>query len=277
VVFVISEQWQAASIAPLPRYRPLLVATQKSQSLAWTEELVLRWRLERPALLLLAIATAVALFAGLANLTQMTLPKVMDRMPMVLELIELEEPKSDASAGSAAAPAKSVAQANIPPSPNETSTPTPIAPPEWRVSRIARIGPVRLGENSSNGSLGIGSGGSASGAGGGAMGVYDPYAGAAPRWRPSAETRADGLDERQLQAAITQVKQRYPNAQGMVDLQLRLSPGGMVMDVSFLSPITPVMASAVRTALMGKPLGANIANQISVMTSEPVVRLAFSG
>jgi hypothetical protein len=196
----------------------------------------------------------VTVLGALAGITRVSMPQIVDRFPLVLQLVEPLRTTAEASAGAAAARNMYAAQAPVPPSPIESSTPTAVSPPEWRVSRVPRLGPARPGVSAGNGVSETGSGGSTAGIGSGGVGAYDPYAGAAPRWRPSTNVRADGIDERQLQAAIAEVKRRYPGARGTVDMRVRLSPGGMVLEVEFVSAITPTLASAMRRALVGKPI-----------------------
>lgn len=254
MAFAPVEHWQSGTPPPLAVYRPLVLSYSPPLWLGNIQQQSARWRLERPLGLMLASTVAVSVLAALAGITQVELPQMVDRYPLVLQLIAPEQTTELASAGAAAVPAVEVAQAPVPPSPIETSTPTPVSPPEWRVSRVPRLGPARPGAVPSNGGNGSGVGGSTSGVGSGGVGAYDPYAGAAPRWRPSASIRPDGIDEAQLQAAIAEVKRRYPNARGTVDMRVRLSPSGMVLDVEFVSAITPLLATAVRRALVGKAI-----------------------
>lgn len=254
MAFAQVEHWQSGTPPPLAVYRPLVLSYSAPPWLSKMQHQSARWPLERPLGLVLASTVAVSVLAALAGITQVALPQTVDRYPMVLQLIAPEQTPAVASAGAAAAPSVQVAQAPIPPSPIETSTPTPVSPPEWRVTRVPRLGPARPGAVGSNGVSGSGVGGNTSGVGSGGVGAYDPYAGAAPRWRPSASMRPDGIDERQLQAAIAEVKRRYPNARGTVDMRVRLSPGGMVLEVEFVTTITPSLALAIRTAFVGIPL-----------------------
>ncbi|NJS14091.1 MAG: hypothetical protein HC788_05090 [Sphingopyxis sp.] len=260
--FAPIEQWQSGMPPPLAVYRPLVLSYSPPLWLSNIQQQSARWRLERPLGLVLASTVAMSVLGTLAGITQVALPQMVDRYPLVLQLIVPEQSTALASAGAAAGAAVEMAQSPVPPSPIETSTPTPISPPEWRVSRVPRLGPARPGPIATNGVSGVGVGGRTSGVGGGGLGAYDPYAGAAPRWRPSASIRPDGIDEVQLQAAIAEVKRRYPNARGTVDLRVRLSPGGMVLDVEFVSAITPALAAALRRALVGKPIALKSGDEI---------------
>ncbi len=254
MAFAPIEHWQSGSPPPLAVYRPLVLGFAAPAWLMKAQEQSARWRLERPVGLVLASAVAISVLAALAGITQVALPEIGDRYPLVLQLIAPQQTTALASAGAASSPSQEVAQAPVSPSPIETSTSTPVSPPEWRVARVPRLGPTRSGAVASNGVGGRDVGGNTSGVGSGGVGAYDPYAGAAPRWRPPASIRADGIDEGQLQMAIAEVKKRYPNARGTVDLRVRLSPGGMVLEVEFVSAITPALAAAMRTALVGKAI-----------------------
>ena len=271
MAFAPVEQWHGSAPPPLAVYRPLVLSFSAPPWLSKMQQQSARWRPERPLSLALAWTVAVSVLAALAGITQVTLPQMVDRFPLVLQLIEPAQVTSLSSAGAAAPPSVEVAQAPVPPSPIESSTPTPLSPPEWRVSRVPRLGTARSGAIGGNGVSGAGISDSTSGVGGGGLGAYDPYAGAAPRWRPSATVRADGIDERQLQAAIAEVKRRYPNARGMVDLRVRLSPGGMVLDVDFVSAITPPLATALRSSLIGKRIAHVEGDLIGGMTSEKLL------
>lgn len=270
MAFVAVEQWHSGTPPPLPLYRPLLMGFSAPPWFSHVEELAARWRLERPLGLVLASMVAVSVLGALAGITRVSVPQMLDRLPLVLQLIEPVRATAEASAGGAAVPNMKVAQAPVPPSPIETSTPTPVSPPEWRVSRVPRLGPTRPGVSASNGVGGTGSGGSTTGIGSGGTGAYDPYAGAAPRWRPSTTIRADGIDEAQLQAAIAEVKRRYPGARGTVDLKLRLSAGGMVLDLDTIGGTNPAILAALRAVFVGKrlavansdPIGGNGTTQI---------------
>lgn len=270
MAFAQVEHWHSGTPPPLAVYRPLVLSFAAPAWLMKVQQRSARWRLERPFGLVLASTVAVSVLAVLAGITQVALPQMADRYPLVLQLIAPEDTRALASAGAAAATALEVAQAPVPPSPIETSTPTPVSAPEWRVSRVPRLGPARPGVSASNGVGGTGSGGSATGIGSGGAGAYDPYAGAAPRWRPSTTIRADGIDEAQLQAAIAEVKRRYPNARGTVDLKLRLSAGGMVLDLDTIGGENPAILAALRSVFVGKrlavansdPIGGNGTTQI---------------
>jgi hypothetical protein len=270
MAFAPVEQWHGCAAPPLAVYRPLVLSYSAPPWLSKMQHQSARWRLERPLGLVLASTVAVSVLAALAGITQVALPQMVDRYPLVLQLIAPEQTTALPSAGAAAAQSVEVAQAPFPPSPIETSMSTPVSPPEWRVSRVPRLGPARPGAVASNGVSGSGVGGSTSGVGSGGVGAYDPYAGASPRWRPSASIRPDGIDEAQLQAAIAEVKRRYPNARGTIDLKLRLSAGGMVLDLDAIGSVNPTILAALRSVFVGRrlavansdPIGGNGTTQI---------------
>lgn len=260
------DHWRVRTAPAAPVYRPLILPYARPLWFGVATGIAVRWRLERLPALILSCSIAAAVLGALARLTDAPLPQLVDRFPLVLALIA---PNSSSAAVPGASPTvrREVAQAPVPPSPIETSTPTPVSRHEWSVSRIPVIGPARAGEAASDGRAGAG----ANGAGANGAGGYDPYAGAAPRWQPAANDRGDGIDDRQLQSAIAEVKRRFPRARGTVDLRLKLSPGGMVLDVEFMSPITPGLAAAMRKAMVGRPLAARSGDMIGGLASERIL------
>lgn len=211
---------------------------------------------------------------------------------------------SDSSA-SAATPAREVLE--VPPLPPAAVQPSEIdssaeteLEPEWSVSRLpprpappsTRSSPDPAASASTAGSA-PGTGTAGSGSGGGE--VYDPYAGAAPLRRerggassgtPSLGDRmlsffgfgspsAGGLtlDEEALDAVRRSVAERLPGRRGTAELIVRVSPTGVVLEVSALSGTAPPEArDALGRALIGKRLF--LGNAVDAQTlSLPTLRL----
>jgi hypothetical protein len=154
--------------------------------------------------------------------------------------------------------------------------------PEWSVSRLpprpeppgAQSTPAAAASASASGSAPGGAAGGAGNDGGG--GVYDPYAGAAPLRRqrgaasgaPSLGDRVLGffgfgprsfggltLDEEALDSVLRSVAGRLPGRRGTAELTVRVSPTGVVLDVSARGGSAPPEArDALGRALVGKRL-----------------------
>ncbi|HEY5723526.1 MAG TPA: hypothetical protein VIT45_14515, partial [Allosphingosinicella sp.] len=188
---------------------------------------------------------------------------------------------SDSSA-SAAAPGREVVKVPpLPPAASETSDLDASAEtelvPEWSVSRLPpRPAPPNAQSSPASASTAGSTPGAAAGSGGRAGGVYDPYAGAAPLRRergagsqaPSLGERVLGffgfgsrsfggltLDEVVLEAARRAVAGRISGRGGTADLIVRVSPTGVVLEVSMVSGSAPPDArDALARALVGKRL-----------------------
>jgi hypothetical protein len=158
----------------------------------------------------------------------------------------------------AAAPAAAAARAPEPALQDnavDTSARTDLPPPEWSVSRIA-MPPAAPSDRPT-----VEVGGSQAGAGAGGRGAYDPYAGAAPlplnRATAPAPPAAGALilDTHALAAVRQGVERRLAACRGTIVFSVRVSPTGVVLDAAARGgTAAPAAVSAVRGALLGKPL-----------------------
>lgn len=151
-----------------------------------------------------------------------------------------------ATVAPAAAPAAAVPPAPAAPAEIDLSRASQLPPPEWSVATIAAPPQAAPAAPAPAASAGAAAG---TGAGGG---VYDPFAGAAPqRLRHGAE----GLDAALLEALRTAVSQAHPGAGGSVELTVRLSPAGAVLEARLRGGTAPAAArEAMRRILLGKRL-----------------------
>jgi hypothetical protein len=155
-------------------------------------------------------------------------------------------------------------------------------PPEWSVSRLPpapdplplRPPPAPAASTLSGSALGTGATGA--GAGKGDVGEYDPYAGAAPRWREGAQGASNQslgqrlldffgvrqapaagltLDAAALESVRRAIAAALPGRQGTAELVVRVSPTGMVLEVKARGGSAPAEArDALGRALVGKRL-----------------------
>jgi hypothetical protein len=150
-------------------------------------------------------------------------------------------------------------------------------PPEWTVSRLPAEARPRSQASSESAAADapVGPGGAGAGAGQGGSDVYDPYAGAAPLRRerdaaaaPSIGERVLGffgfgpasaggltLDETALEAIRRAASRSLPAGGGTVELEVRVSPTGMVLMAQMRGGSAPREAGeALAKALIGKRL-----------------------
>jgi len=182
--------------------------------------------------------------------------------------------------------------ASAPPSALDASVETEL-PPEWSVGRvrIARAIPtvpdVSAGAGKAQGS-GVGAGNS--------DGVYDPYAGAAPKRdpekdrafrtkkaEPSLVGRLAGLlgigsgenasGEQSFDAWVAQLKQRLPRARGSVELSAELAPDGTIKSAKIIGgSASPQVKFFVRSAAVGERFN-DIGESGQQVIRLPLVRL----
>jgi hypothetical protein len=162
----------------------------------------------------------------------------------------------------------------------DVSIASDLPPPEWTVSQLPPAADPQRPSRASTADAGLGAasgvGGTGAGEGPGRGGGYDPYAGAAPQWRSSedrAEDRSPGgrvlgfaglgqpstgglvLDEAVLEAIRRGVAGAWPGRAGTVELVLRVSPTGMVLEAKARSGSAPAdVMDAFARALIGKRL-----------------------
>jgi hypothetical protein len=206
---------------------------------------------------------------------------------------------SGTSASSSEAPAKAAQMAPPPPAPAQqsdvdTSAATELAV-EWSVSRLPpRAAPPSEPSSSSTASASaVSAAGASAGGGNGGGEVYDPYAGAAPLRREAGQAGAPSLGERVLgffgfgsqasggltldEAALEGVRRAVANAlpgrRGTAELTVRVSPTGVVLEVSAGRGSAPADArDALGRALIGKRLFLGSAVDAQTLTL-PTLRL----
>ncbi len=178
----------------------------------------------------------------------------------------------------------------------DATAPTDLPVPEWTVSRLPPTPSphpaAASGSALAGASPGLGQPGAGPGRGGNS--VYDPYAGAAPLRRDDPGASADSslgarvlgflgfgqadaaglsLDEAALEAIRSNVERSLPGRRGTVEIMVRVSPTGMVLETSIRGGSAPADAiSALRRALIGKRLFSGAAANVQSLPL-PVLRL----
>jgi hypothetical protein len=160
----------------------------------------------------------------------------------------------------------------------DASTPSAAPNPEWTMTRLTGAPAMPAGDE--------GGGSSGSGRGEVGPGGYDPYAGAAPLRRGDGlarpERRVPGLlsddadlaiDQAVLEAARRLVAAKLPGQAGTVEVTVRVSATGVVIEAAAHSGSAPLAArEALAKALIGKRIYREAVSSPGIFTL-PTVRL----
>lgn len=146
-----------------------------------------------------------------------------------------------------------------PPAMVDSSADVALPPPEWSVSRIEAVAPPRTAPAASNESTTASAG---AGQPGNRSSGFDPYAGAAPLPRDTA-----GIDTAALEAIRGRVSRFYPEAQGTVELVVRIAGTGSIVEARISGGTAPAeVKEALRKAVIGARLFAASPEQARTTT-----------